>query len=158
MHGHGRLCFLWPKTTSCLPSALRPQPFDGKYTRHLLEEGFFHNNRTPGSFGRLDTWKFSKFGHVQVVVGSMFFVSHKFWRIFCEKHLEHERSTGGLLYLWGYGAYGQLGFGFDDLRWGISHPEGREGLRDCENHQLKHCCQCNNLHEQWNKYLFVQGI
>ena len=25
-------------------------------------------------------------------------------------------ASGGLLYLWGYGAYGQLGFGFDDLR------------------------------------------
>ncbi|CAJ1449606.1 unnamed protein product [Effrenium voratum] len=25
-------------------------------------------------------------------------------------------TDSGLLYLWGYGAYGQLGFGFDDLR------------------------------------------
>lgn len=106
------------KTTSCLPSALRPQPFDGKYTRHLLEQGFFHKNRTPGSFGRLDTWKFSKFGHLQVVAGNSFLFPTILGGYFV-KHLEHEqRSTGGLLYLWGYGAYGQLGFGFDDLRWG----------------------------------------
>lgn len=32
----------------------------------------FHKNRTPGSFGRLDTWKFSKLGHLQVVVGNSF--------------------------------------------------------------------------------------
>lgn len=30
-------------------------------------------------------------------------------------------ARGGLLYLWGYGAYGQLGFGFDDLRQRRAH-------------------------------------
>ncbi|CAE7250434.1 nipblb [Symbiodinium natans] len=47
-------------------------------------------------------------------------------------------TDGGLLYLWGFGAYGQLGFGFDDLRssarlgagWSATKLGGGKAARD----------------------------
>ena len=38
-------------------------------------------------------------------------------------------TDSGLLYLWGYGAYGQLGFGFDDLRSSLRLGRGWSGTK-----------------------------